>query len=116
MKAEDYLSDGGKVIFQIIHGHCDRLGVSNDIDTFELSMLANSFDMYAESARICNSKGVSQKTKTGYSQVRAEYTVMKNEYQNILKHSPKFGLNPQDRQKLLKDIKQPEKKPDFNDI
>lgn len=50
-----------------------------------------------------------------YQQVRPEYTVMKNEYNNILKHSGKFGLNPGDRARLFKKISEPkEKKKGFN--
>lgn len=75
-----------------------------DVDEYELTMLANSFDMYARAAKLCNEDGVSMtfKTEKGtYSQIRPEYTVMKNEYQNILKHGAKFGLNPADRKKIF---------------
>jgi hypothetical protein len=46
------------------------------------------------------------KSKSGgqYQQIRPEYTAMKNEYQNILKHSSKFGLTPGDRAKIFKDF------------
>ena len=37
---------------------------------------------------------------------------MKNEYQNILKHSAKFGLNPGDRAKIFAGMKS-KKKVDF---
>lgn len=49
-----------------------------------------------------------QEVKEGgmYMQVRPEYTVMNKEYQNILKHSPKFGLNPGDREKIFKGLKE----------
>lgn len=117
MKRESYLSERGKVIFDAIYDHCKRKGFADDIDTFELSMLANSFDLYAKMAKDCNGKkGVAQVTQSKYSQVRAEYTVMRNEYQNILKHSPKFGLNPSDREKLTRLAKQPEEEEEFEDL
>lgn len=100
-----------------------------EVDDLELSMLANSYDLYFRMAQYCNDHGVSMtfaakatvpddedeeladdekdfvKAKGGgYQQIRPEYTVMKNEYQNILKHSSKFGLTPGDRAKIFKDF------------
>ena len=103
-----------------------------EVDDIELSMLANSYDLYFRMAKYCNDHGVSMtfaakapvpgdedddlaedeknfiKAKGGgYQQIRPEYTVMKNEYQNILKHSAKFGLTPGDRAKIFKDFGKP---------
>lgn len=100
-----------------------------EVDDIELSMLANSYDLYFRMAQYCNDHGVTMsfdkkqaekntgveladdeademKAKTGgaYQQIRPEYTAMKNEYQNILKHSSKFGLTPGDRAKIFKDF------------
>lgn len=103
-----------------------------DVDRFELAMLANSFDLYQKSAKYCLDYGVSMsfpskdapegfddldedekesvresksmKSGGAYQQIRPEYTVMKNEYLNILKHSAKFGLNPGDREKIFKSL------------
>lgn len=108
MKPQPYLSAKGKKIFRAIHAHCQKLGIANDIDSFELSMLANSFDLYAVSAAYCNKHGVSQMSQSGWNQTVAEYSVLKTEYANILKHSAKFGLNPADREKLLKNMKEEE--------
>jgi len=89
-----------------------------DADKFEMAMLANSFDLYSENAKVCNEEGVSMEiiTEKGgvYRQIRPEYTVMKNEYGNILKHSGKFGLNPGDRDKIFKGLKEEKKKKGFN--
>ena len=49
-----------------------------------------------------------------YEQIRPEYTVMKNAYGNILKHAGKFGLNPGDRDKIFKGLKDKEKKKGFD--
>ena len=82
-----------------------------DVDSYELAMLANSFALYADSAKVCNTEGVSMDVgKEGYTQIRPEYTVMKNEYMNIIKHSSKFGLNPGDRAKVFKGLDSKEKK------
>ena len=86
-----------------------------EVDQLELVMLANSFDLYFDNAKTCNQTGATQSPKGGgWDQVRPEYTVMKNEYQNILKHSCKFGLNPGDRAKFFKGIGEKDKKKGFN--
>lgn len=102
------MNDEGRTIFDAIKKHCkDKLKMM-DVDDFELSMLANSLWLYADNARYCNDNGVSMTfvTEKGgtYEQVRPQFTVMKNEYQNILKHSAKFGLNPGDRERLFKSL------------
>lgn len=127
-----FLTEMGQEIFNVILGHCKKMGIDNSIDVFELSMLANSFSLYAESAAYCNKNGVKmvfesdKKGKNGnennddkkggrYEQICPEYTVMKNEYQNILKHSAKFGLNPGDRSKIFGIIRQKKKKETLTD-
>ena len=104
----DFLSENGLLIFKEIEKHCKSRLKMFDIDKFEMAMLANSFDLYAENAKLCNTTGVSMTiiTEKGgeYSQIRLEYTVMKNEYGNILKHAGKFGLNPGDRDKIFKKL------------
>lgn len=109
----DYLSDLGKKILAELQKHCKKLKMM-DIDYLELSMLANSFAMYADAAKLCRDEGVSFTivTEKGgeYQQIRPEYSVMKNEYQNILKHGAKFGLNPGDRDRIFKGLDKKEKK------
>lgn len=110
MKQTDYLTEEGREIFKAIKAHCEKYKIEG-IDEYELKMLANCFDLHAKAARVCNEDGVSQNPKEGgWAQVRPEYTVMKNEYQNILKHSGKFGLNPADRAKFFKGGKTEKKK------
>jgi P27 family predicted phage terminase small subunit len=116
-KNEGFLTKEGKAIFERIKTHCVQNNILFEIDDLELAMLCNSFDMYAVNAELCNKEGIAMTiiTEKGgtYSQIRPEYTVMKNEYQNILKHSSKFGLNPGDRAKIFSGMKQ-EKKKGFN--
>lgn len=110
-----FLSPSGRQIYEAILKHCKDNGLQKDIDTYELSMLANSFDLYSENAKYCQEKGTTQKPSDGgWDQVRPQYTVMKNEYQNILKHSSKFALNPGDRTKIFNGLKQKEVKKGFN--
>lgn len=110
MKETDYLTAEGKAIYEALQKHCEKYKLEL-VDEYEMKMLANSFDLHAKAARVCNEEGVSQNPKEGgWAQVRPEYTVMKNEYQNILKHSGKFGLNPADRAKFFKGGKGEKKK------
>lgn len=110
----DFLNDTGKKIYKRLESHCkDKLKMM-DIDSLELSMLANSFALYFESAKFCSEEGVKMTFVTDkgtYEQIRPEYTVMKNEYQNILKHGAKFGLNPGDRAKVFKGLEGDKEKP-----
>jgi phage terminase small subunit len=114
----DFLTKNGLSILQEIEKHCKGRLKMADADKFEMAMLANSFDLYADNARVCNEEGVSMEiiTEKGgvYRQIRPEYTVMKNEYGNILKHAGKFGLNPGDRDKIFKKLGEGKKKKSFD--
>ena len=106
--AEEYLAfltDGGRVIYEALKEHCSKYKLEA-IDDYELAMLANSFDLYGRCAAKCNEGDFANK----HDQIKPEYSVMKTEYQNILKHSGKFGLNPADRAKFFKGSKGEEKK------
>src|SRR4051812_7498228 len=100
-----FLSPAGEEIFAALRKHCRLKMKMEDVDDYELAMLSNSFALYAECAEYCKENGIKMTftTEKGtYSQVVPEYGVMKNEHQNILKHSGKFGLNPADRAKVFK--------------
>lgn len=111
-KPADYLTKRGRMIFLDIIAHIKDAELIMDIDTLELSMLANSMDAYERMAEICNKGGFSEEVtgKNGtFMQIRPEYTVMRNEYQNVLKHSGKFGLTPGDRHKIFGGLKKKKK-------
>ena len=109
-----FLSENGIAIYNEILQHCQSIGF-REIDTFELAMLANSFDLYAVNALFCKEKGSTQKPLDGgWDQVRPQYTVMKNEYANVLKHSAKFGMNPGDREKIFKNFQAKKPRKMFN--
>jgi phage terminase small subunit len=124
-----HLTETGKAIYTRLETFVKGKLAMAEVDDIELSMLANSYDLYFRMAKYCNDHGVTMsfskkvaeanvgtelaedeadeiKAKTGgaYQQIRPEYTAMKNEYQNILKHSSKFGLTPGDRAKIFKDF------------
>ena len=98
MEPERYLTPRGKRIFERIAEHCKAMKKDMDAFSFEASMLANSLDLYHRVADNI-AKGRSsykQKTQTGWEQTTADYNVLTKEYTNIMKHAPKFGLNPKD--------------------
>lgn len=108
----DYLTKNGRKIFFRILRHVQEHELLFDIDTIELSMLANSFDAYERAAQYCNDNGFSKQIEAkqgSFGQIIPEYTVMRNEYNNILKHSSKFGLNPGDREKIFGGMKKKKK-------
>lgn len=115
----DFLSELGKKIYARIEQHCRTNVKMKDIYSLELSMLANSMALYFETAEFIRNNGVKMTfvTEKGtYEQIRPEYTVMKNEYQNILKHSAKFAMNPGDTEKIFKHLKPDKGKKGFNTL
>lgn len=109
---EDFLTKAGRTIFFAIVRHIEDKEIIDDIDTLELSMLANSMEVYMRMADICNKEGFTVEVtgKNGtFEMIRSEYTVMRNEYQNVLKHSGKFGLTPGDRHKIFGGLKKKKK-------
>lgn len=103
-----HLNDLGRRIYARLEEHCRTKLQMIEVDDIELSMLAYSYALYFEMAELITKEGVkfTMITEKGgeYEQIRPEYTVLKNEYQNILKHSSKFGLTPGDRAKIFKDF------------
>ena len=104
MKPESYLTDSGKRIFTKIEKYLKEKGITHNITSLELSMLANSFDVYATAALDVNENGYKQlNERTGGYSLSPAAQVMKTEYTNIKNHSPKFGINPVDMRKILAD-------------
>ena len=108
-----YLTKRGRNIFYQILNHIKEAGIDSGIDAIELSMLANSYDAFERAADFCNKNGFSREIEAkqgSFGQIVPEYSVMKNEYSNILKHSPKYGMTPGDRLKVLGGMKKRKKK------
>jgi hypothetical protein len=107
-----YLTKRGRRIFQLIVSHCKDSGFDLDIDVLELTMLANSFDLYEDAAsRLNKLRGENVPDVFGKGgKVSSDYIVMKSEYEKVMKHGPKYGLNPGDRHKIFGGLKKKEKK------
>jgi len=106
----EYLTKRGRKIFFNISKHIKDADILFDIDVLELSMLANSLDIYERMSSFCNDEkngftDIVENQKGSTKQVRPEYTIMKNEYSNIMSMAPKFGLNPGDRAKIFGGMK-----------
>lgn len=101
MKPLDYLSDEGKDIFNDILSLIPEDKVQ-ETDSYELSMLSNYFDLYAQAAQAIKKSdtGYKQTTKNDYSQITADVTMMDKASTYIIKNAGKFGLNPEAREKL----------------
>lgn len=108
---EGFLSDRAKDYYFEIKRHVSQIDIE-EIDNIEIAMLANEYDLYFSNMEFCQKHGYSFTTgsNNGYSQIRPEFTVMKTAYQNILKHSGKFGMNPESRTKIFNIKKSPNKK------
>lgn len=109
MKPQSYLTDRGQQIFYEIVACIDEK-VLQDTDSFGLSVLANNYDLHHTMAEYINDKGVTQVTKTDYSQVKAEYTVYQKTAEYISKNADSFGLNPAARERLKEVWSKKEKK------
>ncbi len=112
----DYLTKRGRKIFQLIVKHCQGMELDLDIDILELTMLANSFDLYESAAKRLNDLRMANEpdpygTK---GKLSSDYQVMLKEYEKVLKHAPKYGLNPGDRHKIFGGLKK-KKKADPNE-
>lgn len=91
------------MIYTELEKHCrERMGFE-EIFYLELSMLADALADYFEAAEYCAENGnvYDMPTKTGtYPMVHPQHTVKVKSYANVLKHGPKFGINPADFDKL----------------
>lgn len=100
LKPQSYLSDRAKEIFMDILKHIPNTGVLIVTDSYELSVLATNFAEYEKNMITLNRDGGTQVTQSGYSQVRAEWTITNKCADYIAKHSDKFGLSPTVRSKM----------------
>ena len=111
MKPLDYLTEEGKHIFNNILELIPSEKLQ-ETDSYELSILANYFDLYAQAAQSIKdgADGYKQTTPNGYSQITADVTMMDKASAYIIKNSGKFGLNPESREKLKEVWAKKEKK------
>lgn len=116
MKPQPYLQERGKEIFNEILKHVKDKKLDENIDSYELSMLANAFDMHEQACEKMKEDGATQITANGYSQIRAEFTMWQKTADYITKHSDKFGLNPAAREKIKAFAKKEEKQDPIQSI
>ena len=113
----DYLSKRGRKIFLSIVNHIKEHDLIMDIDVLELSMLAQAYDILERCAAVCNDKGLTEATgKSQHVQAIPEYSIMKQQYDLILKHSPKYGLTPGDREKIFGGLRKVKKLNPVDDL
>lgn len=102
-----FLSERGRGVYALIRKAVQDRGAWDESHALELAMLANSFDLYYTNAEYVRDNTVTMEIATErgtYYQIRPEYTAMKTEYANVLKHSAKFGLNPTDMKRIFGDL------------
>jgi phage terminase small subunit len=97
-----YLTKRGRRIFQEIVRHVKESGLDSEIDYIHLTMLANSIDLYEDAAdRINKLRASGDPEPYGESgKPSVDFIVMRTEYEKVMKHSPKYGINPADRMKM----------------
>lgn len=103
MKAENYLPKEAQKIFNRIYNHVKANGLELEIDSLEMSMLAFSFYQFAEAVKNGIEEGFLneyENDKGTTIQINGYQAQINQCYSNIMKHSPKFGLTPGDREKI----------------
>ena len=100
-KPHSYLTPNGVKIFNQLLKHLEDVDLKA-VDSFELSALANTFDIHQRAAVVINRSddGYTQKTPNGYRQITPEFSIYKDTFDRINKGSDKFGLNPAAREKI----------------
>lgn len=83
-----------------------------DIDELALVKLSEWEKLYEDNRKLCEENGYTQLTQSGYSQIKAEYSIMVKAQEMIIKLGALFGVTPADRAKILggKPAKKQEKK------
>jgi hypothetical protein len=107
-----YLTKRGRKIFQEIVAHVKDSGLDSDIDYIHLTMLANSIDLYEDAAMRINTlrNAESAHPYGADGKPTVDFIVMRTEYEKVMKHSPKYGINPGDRAKIFGGMKTKKKK------
>lgn len=103
----DYLTKRGRKIFQLIVKHVNDTGKHEEIDIIDLTMLCNSIDLYESAAKRVNllREAESLEAFGSKGKLSIDYQVMLKEYEKVLKHSPKYGITPGDREKIFGGMK-----------
>jgi phage terminase small subunit len=97
LSIEDYFKRYKTHLSQI-----SKSGESFDIDDVALMKLSEWEKIYQDMKKDCEDNGYTQITQSGYSQIRAEYSIMVKAQDFILSLGKKFGLTPADRSDIFK--------------
>lgn len=93
-----------KKYFDNYKWHVQKVGGAKeyfDIDDVALEKLAEWEKLYLDMRSDCEKNGYTQFTQSGYSQIRAEYSIMTKAQEMIMKLGAQFGVTPADRVKIL---------------
>lgn len=104
---QSYLTDHGKEIYYEICELLLKVGALEDVDSFGLSMMAQSLDLFQDASEQININGSVQTYKTGAQAISAHMTVAEKSIAAFFKFSEKFGLSNKDRERIMKFKKQP---------
>jgi phage terminase small subunit len=99
----NYLNKRGKEIYKEIEKHCKAQGFEDKIFSHKLGMVASALSVFEENAAFISKEGSTQKTPSGYTQVRGEFTAMNQAFNIVQKMGGDFGLDPISLAKMLKD-------------
>jgi phage terminase small subunit len=72
-----------------------------EVDELALLKLSEWEKLYEDNRKICEETGYTQITQSGYSQIKAEYSIMVKAQEMIIKLGSLFGVTPADRAKIL---------------
>ena len=109
MTPQPYLTELAIAYFKGIEKILKGRGMDKDDFNIELSMLASEYAKYEDAMTQAKTHGFYNQYPNKTFQVNAFETVSKNSFNNVLKLSPKFGLTPQDFEKIKGAIEEPKK-------
>lgn len=111
MKPSGYLNKKAKEYFTLFASILKDRGMDREEYSTELSMLANEYANYEEAQLEIENKGAYVRYASGAQQIAPWVTNKEKSVSNILKLSPKFGLNPVDFEKIKSSVKEKVKRP-----
>ena len=106
MKPQKYINKLGLEYFKVLSGILKKRGMDSQEYSIELTILANEYANYEEAQIECNKKGAYVVYSSGAQQIAPWVTYKEKSISNILKLSPKFGLNPKDMEAIREFIQE----------
>jgi P27 family predicted phage terminase small subunit len=102
-KPQPYLNANGRRIFKEICVHLLKHKALCKIDSFYVSTVAHSFDIYNRMAMLVESPdvGLIQEFKNGTRNISPEFSIMRSEWERLEKGCKSLGLNLKSRDAIL---------------